>query len=144
MDINVNPPAALVCPHCGGEITASMNAVPITPVQAGQEVADDVVQTPPATVKLSIADFDETLVAEIAKLAVPEIMVVIKPLIDKLQEALKQQQQGNAQQQSPLGVLGNEKQLESLTLTAMDRIKLQEQRIATRLAAMKNGMNKRF
>ncbi|WP_298513116.1 hypothetical protein [uncultured Kordia sp.] len=81
---------------------------------------------------------EEEIIAYIKKKALKATLEAIQPLLDKLEEAA--QQQKKAANQNP--TISYENQLQKLQANALDKMKIQEQRIQARMQTLQNRMSK--
>ncbi len=83
---------------------------------------------------------EEEIIADIKNKALKATLTALQPLLDKLEEASKQQAIESSKNQNP--VLSYENQLERMQATALEKMKIQEQRIEARMKTLHNRMSK--
>lgn len=108
-----NAPGPETCPHCGQALPAKKSPAP-SQAQPGEEGPD---------------------IEALAKKVLPEVMKIITPLVEKLQEGV-QQQQKELQAQSTAtsdSELDFQERVQSLQQAALERMRGMEQKITNRL-----------
>lgn len=110
-----------LCPNCGYD--------------SSQDDAKKTKDT--GSTKEKVVEIDEEALNDATQAVVKETMKVMQPLLDKLQQAneeLKQSQLAATQQ------IGNgfEQQIENMRNAAMERLKLQESRVAKRIGKLQS------
>jgi len=109
--------APATCPHCGKSLAAdsSPDAPSKVPADAGIDLE------------------------ALAKKVLPEVMKVIAPLVEKLQEGVEQQRKELQQSQSKTPVNSEQEfqeRIQSLQQAALERVKNMEQKITSRMSKL--------
>lgn len=120
------------CPHCGEELPRGGAKNP-----PAASSSDERSSNLPGLPELN----DEHLKA-IAKQVVPEVMNVIKPLVDKLHLAMQQQQQEILSQGGAVISEGEDyaKKMHDMQAAALERMKRQENKVAERMSRIQKRL----
>lgn len=109
--------------------------------KCGQIILD---KEPSITPLALTADQEDEIIENITKKAIKATMTKLKPLLDKLEEAAKQQaQERAASQNNTTDALSYQEQIQNIQNAAKERIQLQELKISKRMQNLQSKIVKR-
>lgn len=130
MSKNTTQKKETACAHCGQQI-------PETKTQTASE--EDLATSAPN--KTNVVGADEALLEAVSKKAIAAVMEKVRPLLEKLQELTTEKEQQAKEVLSPEEEqVAQVKQMQQM---AQERIKLQEQKVASKMKQLQTRLSGR-